>query len=131
MAEDRNKILSKAQKLKALADRGVENERQSAKMFLERYMAKHNITEDELSGYVASANPNSSDLSTMTDDEFMAEMIREMIPVSLGVLFGRYGDDRTRAKTNADASQFINRFFGEIVSRVDKINNKNKKRDEE
>lgn len=130
MAEDRHKILSKAQKLKELAVRGIEGERENAKMFLERYMTKHNISEDELSGYVASANPNMSDLSDMSDDEFMQEMIREIIPVSLGIIFGRYGDDKTRAKTNADASKFVNRFFGEIVSRVDKINNKNKKTDE-
>lgn len=128
MAEDRNKILSKAQKLKELAVRGVGGEKENAKTFLATYMKKHNITESELTGYVASGNP--LDLSDMSDEEFMREMIIEMIPVSLGVLFGRYGNDQTKAQTNADASQFINKFFNEMVLRVDKMNKKNKKKDE-
>jgi hypothetical protein len=125
MSEDRNKILSKAQKLKELAVRGVGGERENAKTFLATYMKKHNITESELSGYVASGNP--LDLSDMTDEEFMFQMIKEMIPVGFGAVFGRYGDDKTQENTSADASQFLNRFLGLILSRVEKMNNKYRK----
>lgn len=51
MSEDRNKILEKAKKLKELALRGVDGEMDNAKVMLENYMKKHNISEEELDGF--------------------------------------------------------------------------------
>ena len=121
MAEDRNKILSKAQKLKELAVRGVGGEMDNAKSMLDVYMKKHNITESELAGFTAIPNSN---LSHLSDEEFMQEMIIEIIPVGLGILFGRYSNDKTKAQTKEQASVFVNKFLTEIFSRVDKMTKK-------
>ena len=42
------KLISKAKKLKALAERGVVNERESAQNFYNEFVEKHDIREEEI-----------------------------------------------------------------------------------
>ena len=46
---NRNKILELAKKIKALAERGKDGEKNAAKERLERLCKKHNISENEIS----------------------------------------------------------------------------------
>lgn len=113
--ESRTKILDKAKKLKELADRGVGGEKENAKLMLEKYMLKHNITESELSLH----NP-SDDFSfkNMSDEQFIQLIIIEIIPVGIASLFSRFGSEEHKAKANSDANKFLNKFIGAILERV-------------
>lgn len=44
-------IIEKAKKLKALADRGVDGEKDNAKRIYTLYKQKHNLTDTQISGY--------------------------------------------------------------------------------
>lgn len=124
MSEDRNKILSRGKKLYELATRGIGGEMENAKVMLGAYMKKHNLTEDELKSY---SQPPNYDLSNMSDEDFMKEMLKELIPVGLAVIFGKYANEETKAQTNAQASLFVNKFLDGILARVEKMNNKYRK----
>jgi hypothetical protein len=62
---ERNKILDKAKKLKELADRGIGGEKDNAKVMLEKWMLKHNITMNELEGHTI----NDTVYGNMTDEQ--------------------------------------------------------------
>ncbi len=47
-SDDRHKIVEKAHKLKALADRGIDGEKETAILMLDRYRKKFNVTDMEL-----------------------------------------------------------------------------------
>lgn len=115
MTAERTKILDKANKLKELAVRGVGGEMRNAKTMLDSYMKKHNITDDELSGH----SPSSSSFVDMTDEAFMNEMIKEIIPVILGSILSRYGNQNMEDYSNAQAQNFLNKYLSAIIERVD------------
>ena len=52
MTPEMKKILDKAKKLKALADRGVGGEKVNARALLDAHLEKHGITEEELFGSI-------------------------------------------------------------------------------
>jgi len=114
MTVERTKILDKAKKLKELAVRGVGGEMQNAKTMLDSYMKKHNITDDELSGH----SPSSSFVD-MSDEAFMNEMIKEIIPVILGSILSRYGNQNMEDYSNAQTQNFLNKYLSAIIERVD------------
>jgi hypothetical protein len=114
MTVERTKILDKAKKLKELAVRGVGGEMQNAKTMLNSYMKKHNITDDELSGH----SPSSSFVD-MSDEAFMNEMIKEIIPVILGSILSRYGNQNMEDYSNAQTQNFLNKYLSAIIERVD------------
>lgn len=124
MAEDRSKILSKAKKLHELAVRGVDGEMDNAKKMLAIYMEKHNITQEEINGY-SSNDYSNSNLSSMTDEEFIKEMITELIPVGIGALFARFANPEMKSKIGDDSVKFINKYLNEIIFRANKMNAKN------
>lgn len=128
MSEDRNKILEKAKKLKELALRGVDGEMDNAKVMLENYMKKHNISEEELDGFnkTYSSSGFTASYQNMTDDEFFKEIIKEFIPVGLGAMFARYGSDDVKHKQREQVSIFVNKVLSEMLRRVENINNKKK-----
>lgn len=123
MSEARNKILDKAKKLKELALRGVDGEMANAKVMLDGYMLKHKISEEELENHSPSYSP-SSPLSRMTDEEFINEIIKEFVPIALGVLFSRFGSPQMKSQYNAEINGFANKFLYEIVDRANKKANK-------
>ena len=114
MTAERTKILDKAKKLKELAVRGVGGEMRNAKTMLDSYMKKHNITDDELSGH----SPSSSFVD-MSDEAFMNEMIKEIIPVILGSILSRYGNQNMEDYSNAQTQNFLNKYLSAIIERVD------------
>jgi hypothetical protein len=114
MTAERTKILDKAKKLKELAVRGVGGEMRNAKTMLHSYMKKHNITDDELSGH----SPSSSFVD-MSDEAFMNEMIKEIIPVILGSILSRYGNQNMEDYSNAQTQNFLNKYLSAIIERVD------------
>lgn len=85
MSKERTKILDKAKKLKELADRGYEGEKDNAKDFLEKYIKKHNIDMSELEGHTI----KNSVYGSMTDEQFYKEMLTEFLALGLGVLFSK------------------------------------------
>lgn len=50
------KVLELAKKLKALADKGIQGEKDNAKAMLEKYMVKHNITLQDIEGEVVKSH---------------------------------------------------------------------------
>lgn len=72
--EERIKILDKAKKLKALADRGVGGEKENAYRMLNAYMAKHNITENELKHH----RHNEETFKGLTKEEIYRQFEEEM-----------------------------------------------------
>jgi len=85
MNKERIKILDKAKKIKELADRGFKGEQTAAKDTLEKYMAKHNITIDEINGHT----PINSIYGKMSDEQFMKEMVAELVALGIGVIFSK------------------------------------------
>lgn len=98
MTEERAKILDKAKKLKELADRGIDGEMDNAKVFLDKYMKKHNIEMSELEGHTM----NNTFYGKMTDEQFMREMLTEFLTLGLGVLFSRIFKVNFDSKTHFD-----------------------------
>lgn len=78
--ENRKKIIEKAKKLKALADRGVGGEQINAKEMFDKYVKHHNITEEELN----EINSNYTEYAYMSDEDFLNEMAKELIPIGIG-----------------------------------------------
>ena len=85
MTSERNKILDKAKKLKELADRGIGGEKDNAKVMLEKWMLKHNITMNELEGHTIS----DSSYGNMSDEEFYKVMLTEFVAFGMGMLFSK------------------------------------------
>jgi hypothetical protein len=98
MSGERAKILDKAKKLKELADRGYDGEKDNAKDFLEKYMKKHNIDMSELEGHTI----NNTVYGNMTDEQFMKEMLTEFLALGLGVLFSKIFKVNFDSKTHFD-----------------------------
>ena len=112
--ESRKKILDKAKKLKELAERGVGGEKENAKSMLEKYMIKHEISDEEIYSY----EPSSDDYSKMTDEQFIQLIIIEFIPVGISAIFSKFGNDEHKAKANLDANVFLNKFLNLILDRT-------------
>ena len=109
---ERDKILEKAKKLKALADRGVGGEQINAKDMYEKYCAKHNISVNELN----SCQYESSEYLNMTDEQFLQEMMIEAIPLIFDMMFS--------SKSNNNAKDNFFRKF--IVGMAERANKKTK-----
>ena len=121
MTDDRKKIIIKAKKLKALAERGVGGEKDNAQKFLDIYVSKHNITNRELSD-----EKITFELSELSDEEFLAEMIVEIIPISVGVLFKRFASKEQNDDNLKKAMSFLDKYLGEMASRASKASSKYK-----
>ncbi len=72
--QERIKILDKAKKLDALAKRGVGGEKENAYRMLGAYMAKHNITENELKYH----RQNEDTFKGLTKEEIYRQFEEEM-----------------------------------------------------
>jgi hypothetical protein len=51
MVLEQDKILSKARKLKELADRGIDGEKETAGRMYEQYKIKHKLTDEQVKGF--------------------------------------------------------------------------------
>ena len=118
MTAERTKILDKAKKLKELAVRGIGGEQTNAKYFLEKYMLKHSVTQEELERF----NSSNSSYVNMSDEEFMSEIIKEIIPVLLGAITSKYGmvDDEFKARSKINVVEFADTFLNAILERYNK-----------
>ena len=112
MTEARTKILERAKKLKALADRGVGGEQVNAKDMHDKYCIKHDILPDE----VESCKSQSSEYFDMTDEQFLHQMIIEAIPLVFDMIFS------IQSSTNAKDS-FFNKFIVGMAERGNKKSN--------
>lgn len=74
MDSERIKILDKAKKLKALADRGIGGEKENATRMLGLYMEKHNIKESELNSH----RINEDTFRGLTKEEIYKKFEEEM-----------------------------------------------------
>jgi len=74
MDTERIKILDKAKKLKALADRGIGGEKENATRMLCLYMEKHNITDRELNSHKI----NEETFRGLTKEEIYKQFEEEM-----------------------------------------------------
>lgn len=121
MSSDRTKILDKAKKLKELADRGVDGEQVNAKDMLEKYMAKHNISIDEIGGH----NISGSIYANMSQEEFYKEMVSDLIIVGLDLLFFNINGNKSKFKEHRDNS--LNNLADKYNLAINERINKHKK----
>ena len=112
----RNSIISKAKKLKELAERGVGGEKENAKMMFDAYIKKHNITEEELTNGL-------NNLVDIPDEVFLREMIKEIFPNAIYTLFASIFSDNDNMKSDAKnkLGDSLIKYAQIINKRVDKI----------
>jgi hypothetical protein len=116
MNQERNKILDKAKKLKELADRGIGGEKENAKVMLEKYMLKHNITMNEIQGHTI----NDSSYGNMSDEEFYKVMLSEIIALGVGFVFSKV------MKLNFNTEKHFNDLSDKYTKAVKDRTNKHK-----
>ena len=116
MTENRSKILEKAKKLKELADRGVGGEQDNAKDMLEKYMAKHNITMDEITGFDSS----NSMYANMSDEKFMKIMFNEFLAFGLGYLISKIFKTETPYTNGKAFDELANKYNNAVKDRMNK-----------
>ena len=118
MTEERKKIIAKARKLNELAIRGIDGEKENAQSMLKMYVEKHSITEKEL-------NDNTTDYSSLidiSDADFMNEMIKDFIPMGIGLIFSRFtNNDNMKSQSKKELNQFIHKFSNAMNERVIKM----------
>ncbi len=115
MSVSRNKILDKAKKLKALADRGVDGEMESAKAMLAKYMEKHNITIKEIEAHKFSGD---SALSGMTDSEFLNEIGKDLLVFGIGfVICSFFGKKAAMDYKDLSLSELNKKYTNELNRR--------------
>lgn len=81
--ENRTKIIDKALKLKELAIRGVDGEKDNAQRMLDVWKEKHSITEEELEKSTLSKN---SEYATMDVSDFMKAMNDDIRAIGFSML---------------------------------------------
>lgn len=116
--ESRKKILDKAKKLKELADRGVGGEKINAKTILDNFMAKHNISIDEISVHSCKG----SRYNNMSDEQFLKEMAAEFLTLGIGYLLSKLIKQET-VFTNGHAFHVLQKKYTEAVEERIKKNN--------
>jgi hypothetical protein len=83
---DRKKIIDKAKKLKELSERGIDGEKDTAKVMYDKYVEKHKITEEEINENIF----DPSMFNGMTDEEFIREVSKELIKTGLVMIFSAF-----------------------------------------
>lgn len=118
MSSERTKILDRAKKLKELADRGIDGEQVNAKDMLEKYMAKHNISIDEIGGHSISG----SIYANMSQEDFYKEMVSDLIAVGLDLLFYNFKGNKSKFKEHRDNSlnDLADKYSHAINERINK-----------
>lgn len=116
---ERGKIIAKALKLRELRDRGVDGEQANAKTMFEKYVAKHDIKDSELNDFKYSGSDYEQYVN-MSDDEFFNEILRELLPISIGYLLSKLGGYDLQAHAKSQYNQTVNKYIDVILKRVDK-----------
>jgi hypothetical protein len=88
MHENRTKIIDKALKLKELAIRGVDGEKENAQRMLDVWKEKHSITDEELEKSTLSKN---SEYAGMNVDDFMKAMQEDIRAIGFSMLIFALG----------------------------------------
>jgi hypothetical protein len=115
MTEERKKIIAKARKLNELAKRGVDGEKENAQSMLKMYVEKHKITDKELND----STTDYSSLLDMSDTDFMNEMIKDFIPMGIGLIFSRFtNNNNMKSQSNKEFNQFIHKFSNAMNERA-------------
>lgn len=115
MTPNRAKILDKAKKLKALADRGVDGEMESAKNMLTKYMEKHNITLKEIENHKFSVD---SIFSGMSDSEFLNEIGKDLLVFGIGfVICSFFGKKAAMDYKDLSLSELNKKYINELNRR--------------
>ena len=122
MDKDRGKILETAKKIKALAERGIGGEMGNAKVMLAEYMKKHNISESELEDFKGTVN-----YATLTDEQFMAEIIKDGFRLVLKYILSRYSENEEhKAEARKSFGDFAKNILNAMAERSEKLKNKHK-----
>lgn len=128
MDKERARIIDKAKKLKELADRGVDGEKETAKRMYDAYKKKHNLTDDDVKGHKYT-DDFINDIKNMTDEELLEVIGKGLIILGVGLIFSllsdSFGSKKSKAKRNSDNAKRANEM-SKIFSQMNK-NNKKKK----
>jgi hypothetical protein len=85
MSTERDKIIDKAKKLKELADRGVDGEKETAQRMYDSYKQKHNLTDEDVDGHDYTEE-FIREISNMSDDELANFLANSLINIGLGLI---------------------------------------------
>lgn len=127
MSEERARIIDKAKKLKELADRGVDGEKETAQRMYDAYKKKHNLTDDDVKGHEYTED-FINEIKNMTDEELLEVIGKGLILLGVGLLyslFSSFGDKKSQAKRNSDNAKRANEM-NKMFSQMNKNKNKNK-----
>ncbi len=131
MSEERAKIIDKAKKLRELANRGVDGEKDTAKRMYDAYKKKHKLTDDEVDGH-----EYTDDFVNYTkgksDEELIEEMAKGLIILGVGLIFsllsGIFDDRKGSSKSNSKNKKRAEKM-SEIFDDIKKSKkNKNRKK---
>jgi hypothetical protein len=112
--ENTTSVFERAKKLKELADRGVGGERDNARVMYDRYCKKHNLSDEAVNNF---RYGKASRYVSMSDEDFLKEMISDAIPLIFSMILKRNRDEQTRAEDENKGTQFLNKFVKAIAER--------------
>jgi len=132
MSEERARIIDKAKKLKELADRGIDGEKETAQRMYDAYKKKHNLTDEDVKGHKYTED-FINDIKNMTDEEILETIGKGLILLGVGILFSLFSslDKKSRAKQNSDNSKRANEMNKIFQQMKNKKGNKKKSDDDD
>ncbi len=132
MNKEREKIIDKAKKLKELADRGVDGEKETAKRMYDAYKKKHNLTDEDVQGHKYTED-FIKEFANMTDAQIIETIGKGLILLGVSLLFSFISDNVSsegKAKRNSENSKRVNEL-NKMFSQFKNKNNKNNKPEKE
>lgn len=91
MDKERARIIDKAKKLKELADRGVDGEKETAQRMYDAYKKKHNLTDEDVKGHKYT-DDFINEIKNMTDEQLLEVIGSGLIILGVGLIFSLLSD---------------------------------------
>lgn len=130
MSSERSKIIDKAKKLRELANRGIDGEKETAKRMYDAYKEKHNLTDEEVDGHEYT-DEFFKEFANMNDEEMLEFIGKSLIVLGIGIigsyLFSSFGNENNNNANNANQ---LNKIFSELKNKSNKNKNNNNKNTE-
>lgn len=133
MIDERAKIIDKAKKLKELAERGIDGEKETAQRMYDAYKKKHKLTDEDINGHKYT-DDFINEFSKMSDQELLEFIGKSLIMLGVGLIFSFLSDltdddKNSRAKRNSDNTKTANKLT-KVFYQISK-NKKKEKEDED
>lgn len=118
MSSERSKITDKAKKLRELANRGIDGEKETAKRMYDSYKKKHKLTDEEVDGHEYT-DEFIKEFSKMSDQELLEFIGKSLIVLGVGLIFSLVFE-KTDVKSRSKMAKDLKNTFKEFNSRKNK-----------